>query len=50
MESEFTKFKKEMYKSYVQNMKVFGKPVLKYLAWLKEVSEIKIDHNHPHNY
>lgn len=41
-ESDFTKFKKQLYKQYCINMRQFGKEPQKYRDWLKSVNEVKI--------
>lgn len=40
-QSEFTKFKKMLYRQYCENMKLYGKKPLKYLEWLKSVNNIQ---------
>lgn len=41
-ESDFTKFKKQLYQQYCINMRQFGKEPQKYRDWLKSVNEVKI--------
>lgn len=42
-QSEFTKFKKQLYQQYCINMKQFGKKPEKYREWLKSVNEAKFN-------
>lgn len=35
-------FRKQMYENYKFNMQLFGKPILPYKQWLKEVFNTKI--------
>lgn len=43
-ESEFTKFKKQLYQQYFINMRQFGKEdkIVPYIEWLKDVNNAKI--------
>lgn len=43
MESEFTKFKKQLYESYKKDMTFYGKPISPYKEWVKEVNSVTID-------
>lgn len=36
------RFRKQMYESYKMNMSLFGKPILPYKQWLKDVINTKI--------
>lgn len=42
-QSEFTKFKKMLYRQYCENMKFYGKKPLKYLEWLRSANQINSD-------
>lgn len=42
-QSEFTKFKKQLYHQYCINMKQCGIEPEKYRAWLKSVNEMRLN-------
>ena len=43
MESEFTKFKEQLYESYKKDMAFYGKPISPYRQWVKEVNSVAVD-------